>query len=189
MLKAAGKQISVTNLEILLDLSGYYEKNSEKNMYDIENLVKKLISFMGEKMNVERSILLLIAPRNLELDIFKLVDSLSVGNVSHGIRIYEDMIKDGEAPLKILATIVSQIRISIICGMSEANNESMEVMKKKAGSYNDYYMKMNLKRAKTVGYKKLLNGLNRCLETEVNIKSGKMQEKLAMEMLFIGIFD
>ena len=189
MLKASGKQISVTDLEILLDYSGYYEKNSEKNMYDIENLVKKLISFMGEKKNVERSMLLGIAPRNLELDIFKLVDTLSVRNISHGIRIYEDMIKDGEAPMRILATIVSQIRISIICGMSEANHESMEVMKKKAGSNSDYYMKMNLKRAKSVGYKKLLSGLNRCLETEFNIKSGKMQEKLAMEMLFVGIFD
>lgn len=189
LLKEAGKQIAIPDLEYLIDLSGYYDKSSEKNMHDIENLVRKLISFMGDKKSVEKQQLVGIAPRNLELDIFKMVDALSVGNISHGIRIYEDMIKDGEHPMRVLSTIVSQIRSAIICGMAESNQESIERMKKKIGSNSDYYVKMNLKRAKSLGYQKLTKGLNRCLEAEFNIKSGRMHEKLAMEMLFVGLFE
>lgn len=188
LMKEAEKQIGFSELELLIDMTGYYEKNSTKNMYDIANIVKKLISFMGDKKTVEKEMLTGIAPRNLELDIFKMIDTLSVGNVSHGIHIYEDMIKDGEHPMRILSTIVSQIRSALICGMAEANHESMDIMKRKIGSYSDYYIKMNLKRAKALGYKKLTRSLNQCLEAEFNIKSGKMHEKLAMEMLFVSLF-
>ncbi len=183
------KTINPYELDYFVEMTGYLEKSLKKNLYDVENLIKRLISFIGNKHHIDKEMIASIAPRNLELDIFKMTDALSLGNISHGIKIYEDMIKDGEAAMRILSTIVSQIRSAIICGMAEKNHESIEIMKKRIGSYSDYYVKMNLKRAKALGFNRLSRALERCIDAEYSIKSGRMHEKMAMELLFTTLFE
>lgn len=182
------KKIGFKEIEFLIGMSGYLDKNTEKNLYDLENEINKIAAFSGADEEVTQEHITAVMPKNLESDIFKLINNSAEKKVSESLSILSDLLMQGEEIFGILAMITKQIRTMI--GVVELNSKGLDA--KGAASrlkVHEFYAKNCLNHGKKIGMKNLIQGINNCVSTEMSVKSGKMDKRLAMEMLIINMFE
>lgn len=183
-----GKKIAPRERDYLINSTGYLDKNANKTMYDIENLLNKLASFMGSAENVEPGHIEAVLPRSIENDIFKLINACSEKNVDRSLRVYSDLLLEGESSLGILALLTKQIKNMIeVSELYERKYDSSSMSKKL--KIHEYTVKLCIKYSAAIKRTILQSAFHKCVETEMNIKSGKMGERLALEMLFVSLFE
>lgn len=183
-----GKSIGSRELDHFINSTGYLDKNGSKSLYDVENEVKKLISFTGKFSEVRMEHIEATVPRNLENDIFKLINACSEKNVDRSLRVYSDLLLEGESSLGILALLTKQIKN--ILGVSElyAKRYDGKAISEKL-KIHEYTVKLCIKYSSMIKRQVLMSAFSKCIDTEYSIKSGRMGEKMAMELLLVTLFE
>lgn len=183
-----GKNIGPRELDHFINSIGYTDKNSNKTLYDVENEIKKLISFMGNLTDVKMEHIEAVVPRNIENDIFKLINACSEKNVDRSLRLYGDMLLEGESSFGILALLSRQIKnmleVSELYGKRYDARSIAQKLK-----IHEYTVKLCIKYSSSIKRQVLQSAFRKCLNAEFDIKSGKLGERLAMEMLLVGLFE
>ncbi|HYE81198.1 MAG TPA: DNA polymerase III subunit delta [Clostridia bacterium] len=184
----SGKSIGHRELDFFINSMGYIDKNGSKTMYDVENEIKKLAGFMGDSEAVRMEHIEAVIPRNIENDIFKLINACAEKNVDRSLRIYGDLLLEGESSMGILALLTRQIKNML--GVSELYGKRYD-----AGSISEklkiheYTVKLCIKYSSSIKRQVMQSAFGKCLDTEFSIKSGRMGERLAMEMLLVALFE
>lgn len=184
----SGKSIGPRELDHFINSIGYLDKNGSKTMYDVENEIKKLVGFAGNSSEILMKHIEAVVPRNIENDIFKLINACSEKNVDRSLGLYADMLLEGENSFGILSLLSKQIKNMI--EVSELYGKRYD-----AGSIaeklrlHEYTVKLCIKYSSTIKRQILQSAFRKCLDAEFSIKSGRMGERLAMEMLLVGIFE
>ncbi|KUO70678.1 MAG: hypothetical protein APF77_02525 [Clostridia bacterium BRH_c25] len=183
-----GKTIGSKELDYFINSIGYIDKNGNKTMYDVENEIKKLTGFMGSSAEVRMEHIEAVVPRNIEHDIFKLINACAEKNVDRSLRLYGDMLLEGENSFGILALLSKQIKnmltVSELHGKGYDGRSITEKLK-----IHEYTVKLCIKYSSSIKRQVLHSAFRKCLDTEFSIKSGRMGERLAMEMLLVSLFE
>jgi len=188
VLGKSGKKIGSRELGYFINSIGYIDKNGSKTLYDVENEVKKLTSFMGDSADVRMEHIEAVVPRNIENDIFKLINACSEKDVDSSLRVYGDLLLDGESSFGILALLSKQIKnMLVVSELYGRKYDSRSIAQKL--KLHEYTVKLCIKYSSSIKRQALQSAFGKCLNTEFSIKSGRMGERLAMEMLLVGIFD
>ncbi len=188
ILNKAKKQIKPREVDYFVSSSGYLDKNSSKTLYDVENELKKLVSFMGNDTEVTMAHISAIMPKNIENDIFKLINACSERRVSDSLRVYSDLLLEGESSLGILAMLSKQIKnIISVQELYYKGYESKAIADMQR--LHEFTVKLCIKYCDKIKKNKLINAFSRCVGAEMSIKSGKMSDRLAIEMLLVTMFD
>lgn len=187
-LDKSGKSIGSRELDHFMNSIGYIDKNGSKNMYDVENEIKKLVGFAGSSTDILMAHIEAVVPRNIENDIFKLINACSEKDVDRSLRLYGDMLLEGENSFGILAMLSRQIKnmleVSELYGKKYEARGISEKLK-----LHEYTVKLCIKYSSSIKRQVLQSAFRKCLDTEFSVKSGRMGERLAMEMLLVGIFE
>lgn len=181
------KKIGFKEMDYFIVLSGYLDKNSEKNLYNLENEINKISAFAGKEEDITIKHIDAVMQKSLENDIFKLINSSADKRISDSLSVLSDLLTQGEEIFAILAMITKQIRTMI--SVLELNQKGLDA--KAAASrlkVHEFYAKNCLNYGRKIGMQGLIKGLNNCVSIELNVKSGKMDKRLAMEMLIINMF-
>ena len=182
------KKIGHKEIEFFIGMSGYLDKNTDKNLYDLENEIHKIAAYSGDHEEITQEHITAVMPKNLESDIFKLINHSAEKKVSESLSILSDLLMQGEEIFGILAMITKQIRTMI--AVLELNSKGLDA--KGAASrlkVHEFYAKNCLNHGRKIGMQSLINGINHCVSAEMAVKSGKMDKRLAMEMLIINMFE
>ncbi len=99
-----GAMIEDDAIELLLSLAG-------TNLFMLTSEIDKLALYAGENQPINKEIVDRLTARSLEQNIFTLVDKVVHRNVEAALRIYYDLLKQNEEPIKILAVITGQFRL------------------------------------------------------------------------------
>jgi DNA polymerase-3 subunit delta len=183
-----GKSIGPRELDYFISSIGYLDKNGSKTMYDVENEIEKLSGFMGSSTEVGMGHIEAVVPRNIENDIFKLINACSEKNVDLSLRIYSDLLLEGESSLGILALLSKQVKNMLeVCGLCEKKYDRISISEKL--KLHEYTVKLCIKYGSSIKRQVLRSAFKKCLDTDLSIKSGAMEERLAMEMLLAGLFE
>jgi len=183
-----GKKIAVRELEYFINNTGYLDKNGSKTLYDLENMLEKLAGFMGNTEKVELAHLEAVLPRNLENDVWKLINACSEKDVDRSLRVLGDLLTEGENALGILALLTKQIKNMVLVAELREKRLDSKAIAEKLGIH-EYTVKLCSKYSAQIKPNLLQAAFRRCVEAELNIKSGRMGERLAMEMLFVSLFE
>ncbi len=107
--KFSERNLKVSNAAInyLIDRIDYLDEESEKNLYDVENIVKTLADRAAV---VNQAAIDQYVPVPMEHNIFKMMDAISEKRLDASLKILNDFINIGESPIKIFALISSQYR-------------------------------------------------------------------------------
>ena len=181
------KKIGFKEMDYFIILSGYLDKNTEINLYNLENEIDKISAFAGNEEKITIKHIDSVMPKILENDIFKLINSSADKRISESLSVLSDLLMQGEEVFAILAMITKQIRT--MTAVVELNNKGLDA--KGAASrlkVHEFYAKNCLNHGKKIGMRGLIKGLNNCIAAELNIKSGKIEKRLAIEMLIINMF-
>lgn len=172
-----GVTIDSTAKEKLLSLVG-------DNLLMLTSEMNKLATHADQEAILTGDIEKLVA-RSLAHDIFALVDHVVKSNVSDAMRIYRDLIKQKEAPLKILALMVRQFRIlyQVKQLVQQGYGEKMIASRLKL---HPFAVKLAAKQSRQFEAKALLQLLDDLAELDYRIKTGKVGEELGVELFLLG---
>ncbi|MCQ1530879.1 DNA polymerase III subunit delta [Lutispora saccharofermentans] len=184
----AGKEIKPMDLEYFAANTGYLDKNSDMNLYHVQNEINKALAYIGQDKAVTKEHLEKLFPKSLENDIFKLIDACWEKNISKSLKIYNDMLLCGESSFSILAMISKGIKNLIRIKELRSRGLDAKSISEKT-KIHEYTVKLYVKHTDKMNYTGLEKALERCLTCEKDIKTGKSGERLSFEMLFASLFD
>ncbi len=184
----SGKNIGAKELDHFINSIGYIDKNGSKSMYDVENEVKKLMNYIGKATAVHMEHIEAIVPRNVENDIFKLINACSEKDADRSLRVYGDLLLEGESSLGILALLTKQIKNMI--GVAELHNKRYDGKSiSEKLKIHEYTVKLCIKYSASIKSQVLHSAFEKCIDTEFGIKTGRMGDRLAMELLLATLFE
>ena len=178
MFKKYSYTISDDAIEALLERT-----NLDFNLINQE--AEKLMLFAYETKEINERAVLLLVSRNLEENIFELTNALLSKNQTKTIEIFYDLIARNEDPLRILNNIVSKVRelmhTKLLLDKGYRQDQIAEHFHIKSG--RAYYL---VKNAQTIPFAQLENHLKKLSKLDYDIKSGKIDKKLGLELYLLG---
>jgi DNA polymerase-3 subunit delta len=178
----SSKKISEKDIVRFIDVTGYLEKGSNKNLKDLENEIKKISDYIGDHDTVAIKDIELLAPKTIENNIFSLVESIGEKNSEKALMFLSDMLLEGEPEIKILFMITRQFRLLYQIKLMESQGYTPMAIAPKLG-LQQFVVKKYLKQTINFDKNTLQKALYKCLETDYSIKKGKISPRLGMELL------
>ncbi|WP_078577129.1 DNA polymerase III subunit delta [Salipaludibacillus agaradhaerens] len=154
------------------------------NLMIMASEIKKLALHVGEGAIVKQHHVEGLVARSLEQDIFALVDSVVKSNVPRALKIYKDLLKQKEAPLKIVALMVRQFRIlyQVKQLVSQGYGEKMIASQLKL---HPYVVKLAGRQVKKFDDSQLLMLIDQLAELDYQIKTGQVHDELGVELFLL----
>lgn len=154
------------------------------DMIQLETEIRKLGSFLPEDAQVTSYDIDIVCTKSLETKIFDLINSMINGKSEEAVTIYHNLLLMKESPLMVLAMIIRQFRMILQCKVLLEQKQSKSEIAYKM-KIRDFMVREYSKQAEYFRTEELRQALNYCLQTDVNIKTGKINSELALELLIL----
>jgi len=102
-----GKKVSKHILNYFVDRIDYLDAASEKNLFDVDNTIRSISGTVGD---IDEDVINMYVTVPIEHNIFKMMDAISLKDMSNAIQILNQFISNGEPEIKIFAMISQQFR-------------------------------------------------------------------------------
>ena len=182
--KQAKKTISNANMHLLLDETGYFNRESDYDLYTFMNDISKLIAASGDVIE-EKAIRELVI-RDEDTFVFNLLDSIAAGRKDRALAQLHNILGDGGDEFQLIGSIVSQFEL-MYC-TKQMLDEGMQVReiasKLKA---NEYRIKNITKYTQGFSAEKLSKVLSSAYELSSQITTGLLKSSMALELFIAGI--
>jgi len=167
----------------------YFLMQVGNSLEDIKNEVDKIVAYAGTSSEVTReSIDNLITP-SPELTIFQFIDSVSARNKDDALRQMESLIEQGQSIFGILSLIARQLKIMLLCkGYNDLGYSLQQIKDKLKGQpymLHPYAVQKGMQQSRNFTMEQLRQYLNQCLELDYGVKSGKIKDRMGIELLVI----
>ncbi len=173
--KKQGKSISKIDATLLI-------RTVSPDMETVYKECEKIIAYLGERDKVKAEDIEQICVKSLEAQIFQMLDAFGHRNAGTALDIYSKLIRLKESPIMIISMIARQIRL-IIQSKLLLNKGLDSASIAQRLSQRQFVINECIRQSKNFSLEVLQKALNNCLETDVNIKSGKITDVLAVELL------
>jgi len=162
----------------------YFIRNVGGNMETLKNEVDKLIDFStGNTITIED--VNNICTKSIESQIFELVSFIGNKKVEKAINIYNNMLIQKQQPIVILSMIARQFRLIMQSKyLYKRNSYTPEQIAYEISS-REFMVKRYISQSYNFTVKGLINAIEECLETDIKIKTGQINDKIAVEMIII----
>ena len=172
-------KINNQNINLLIERVG-------KNLAILEQEIIKIKTYKNEDKEITTVDILDLTNKNIDADIFELIECVVLKNKEKAIEIYNEMLKMNEEPIKIIVMLANQIRIIY---------QTKELYKKGytekdiASNLNIHPYRIQLALGKSREYDSavLLSYLNKLADLDINIKSGLIDKNLSLELFILAL--
>lgn len=150
----------------------------------IQNEIDKIKIYKDKDYTITSNDIINLVSKRYELDIFNFIDKIIYKKVDEALTIYEEMLKYNEEPIKIISILADNFRLMY---------QSRELQKVGYNIFdigttleeNPYRIKFVLEKSKDYTNQKLLELINELADIDLNIKTGKIDKELALELFII----
>jgi DNA polymerase-3 subunit delta len=177
--KKKGGQINAPAVDTLATFVG-----NDLRLLDQE--IEKLVVYVDGARPISEGNVRLLVSYVQEANIFEMVDALGQRNGQRAARLLHQLLDAGEHPLALLGMIVRQFRIMIQVKELSGQGLSQQDMATRL-KLHPFVVKKTTRQAMNFSMEQLETVYRRLLETDVAIKTGKMNEVLALDMLVVGL--
>ncbi len=175
LLAREGKKITGATMELLLSKTG-------DDMENIRSELDKLISYTLGRDVITAQDVEAICTTQLTNKIFEMIGAISSRKVQRAMELYEDLLLLREPPMRILFLIARQfnqlLTIKDMAGKGVAKAEIASGLK-----LPPFVVGKLLTQSRAFTREQLLSYLELCVETEEAVKQGRLQDRLAVEIL------
>ena len=179
--KTAGIAIRRDLLRYLIDETGYFNKNSEYRIFNLENDIKKIIAGSnGEEIRPED----ISSALNADMDtfVFNFLDAAANKKKDAAFTIMHNMLSSGSDVFAITGMLVNQFEL--LLEVKEFKEDAMsqgEIVK--TMKIHEFRVKKAMQTADRFTKTKLKEILVQLYEIDRNIKTGALEQNLALELL------
>lgn len=177
-LRREGKKISGNNLNFFMSRTG-------TDMETIEKELEKLICYTYGREVIEGENIDAVCCGQTVNQIFKMVDAIAGKRQKEALELYYDLLALKEPPMRILFLIVKQFQSLMQIKALYQKGFDHKTIASKAG-VPEFALRKYLEQAKRFTKEQLLQAVERGTGAETDIKTGKMADQLAVELLIIS---
>lgn len=128
-----------------------------------------------------------VATKTTEYRVFDLSEKVVMGESAQAINLLHEMIASGEERLMLLSLLARQYRQMLFTALLDKAGKSKDVISKTL-AVPPFAVGKNLKLAQSFSLADLRQFYALCIQTEYDIKSGKISEEGSLESLILRIF-
>lgn len=177
ILKKEQKNITRFTMELFLEKTG-----TDMNQISME--LEKLLSYtMGKEIITAEDVEAICTSQTVN-QIFEMISAMAAKNQRKALDLYYDLLALKEAPMRILYLIARQFNQIML--ISELNSQGMgrEAIAQKLG-IQSFIVRNGIQYARAFSGEQLRYAVETAVQTETDVKTGKLDEKLAVELLIV----
>lgn len=178
--KAAGVDISPRMLSLLIETTGYRNRESEYRLFNFENDIAKIIA-LSDGISIVESDITQTVNGDMDKFVFDMLDGISNGQKDKAFSILYNMIHSGASAFAIVGAIVSHFELMLAVKQLRQDGMDLGSIHKRLGG-SEFRLKKMIPYANKYSVDKLKRTLSDIYEVERNIKMGILTEQMALEM-------
>lgn len=172
-----GKKITQSVMQLFLSKTG-------SDMENIDKELEKLICYTLDKTEISAADVEAICTGQTENKIFEMIDAISAKNQKKALDLYYDLLALKEAPMRILFLIARQFQnLLLIKSMSAKGYPAVSIAK--TAGMPSFAVQKNLRQAGAFKMNQLKEAIEDCGQAEEDVKTGRMADQLAVELLIV----
>ena len=187
---------SIDNISLVKNLFEDYSISNDNVKYLISRVgedssllaseIEKIKIYKNDDKTITHDDITNLTTKSLEVNNFKLIDAIINKNKAEAFSLYQDRIKLNEEPIAIIISLANQIRIMYqvkqlyLEGYTENNIASILKI-------HPYRVKLASQNARKYDSDILLNYLKQLADLDINIKTGKVDKTLGLELFIIAL--
>lgn len=181
---AGGKMIARRELDFLIDISGYYNKESTYTLTQMDADVGKIVKATADDA-ITTDVIEDLLTGDSDRFVFNLVDALVSGNRARALEIAETIINEEDGSMQVTALLTKQFEI--MYDALELSQEGMSIaqMAKKTG-INEYRFKKAWQAANSYSLSRIRKLLTELYNIDRDIKRGDIDKDIALELFVIS---
>jgi len=153
------------------------------DLHALNNELEKLALYVAGQRAIQKDDVERLVAYTEEAEDFGLANAIGQRNARKAYDQLHKLLDEGKHPMAILGIIAAQVRgLLEVKDMAERNLSPREIAKKK-GWRSDYPARMRLKEAARFSMARLENILEQLLQIDLDIKTGRVDSLLALDML------
>lgn len=175
ILKREGKKITMNTMNLFLERTG-------EDMNTIKSELEKLVAYVGDREIVTDEDVFTITTVSVSGQVFDMVGAMVSGNITKAMNLYHDLLTLREPSMRILFLIARQFNqlmlVKELLQTGKNKNDIAAIMK-----ISPYIAGKLLAQVKSYSYEALKSMVELCVQYEEDVKTGKLEDRLAVEML------
>ncbi len=172
-----GKKITQSVMQLFMSKTG-------SDMENIDKELEKLICYTLDKTEISAADVEAICTGQTENKIFEMIDAISARNQKKALDLYYDLLALKEAPMRILFLIARQFQnLLLIKSMSAKGYPAVSIAK--TAGMPSFAVQKNLRQAGAFKINQLKEAIEDCGQAEEDVKTGRMADQLAVELLIV----
>ena len=183
--KESGKLIRPALTARLIEASGYFDKDTDYTLYNLENDIKKAVAY-NEEVEISPEAIDNTVSGNMDTNVFNMIDSISRDKKHEAYQLLHNLLVSGEKEYKLLALLCSHFEIILSVKEMKEEGRSFSEMRELLGIHE-----FRIKKAAAFAEKYSLTHLRKILqktyEIDKNIKTGLLEAALALELFVAEI--
>lgn len=172
-------QIGKKEITLLLDRVG-------DNLNLLHQEIQKIKLYKDTDLVITEDDIIELTHKNVDTDIFNLIENIVRKNKNSALESYKEMIRLGEEPIKIIIMLANQFRLIYQArnlykkGYSEKDISSLL-------GVHPYRIKLAITKGNQFQDTTLLSYLTCLSELDMNIKNGKIDKELGLELFILNL--
>lgn len=175
------RQLGLLLSDAMID---FFLHTVEHDMENIDRELQKLSAYQKEGEPIRPEDIRAICTISLEARVFDLVKAVAERRAEQALQIYRNLMQKKESPYMVLSLMTRQFRLILetllLSSAGKTQPEIQEMLEIRSFAVKEYQRQAG--RFSPEGWKKALRD---CLDTDISIKSGRMGEEAAVELLIL----
>ena len=173
----AGKKITRDTMMLLLSRIGL-------DMNTVKNETDKIIAYTHGREEITSADIELLCTAQLQDKVFDMIDAMASKDKDKVIRLYSDLLALKEPQMKILVLIGKHFSNLMAVKVMVENGDSNSIISQKLG-LRPFFVGKYISQAKGFSVKQLRRAMDDCAEADNSVKTGKIEEKYAAELIIL----
>lgn len=183
--RAAGAEITPAALNLLIEETGYFNKESDYSLFHFENDIKKIIAHAEGGRVCEEDVRSMVAG-DMETFVFDMLDAITGNRKDRAFQILYNILYSGKDAFSIIGAIVSQFELLLSVKQLKDDGMALSAMHRKLGG-SEYRIKKMIPYANRYSQSKLKETLSSIYQVDRQIKTGLLDSRTALELFIAGI--
>lgn len=172
-------KISNNDIDLLIERVG-------NNLSILNSEIEKIKIYKNDNKQITTNDIIDLTTKSIDTDIFKFIDNIINKNKSEVLETYNELIKLGEEPIKIIVMLANQFRLMYqVKGLTKKGYSEKDIAK--LLDIHPYRVKLSLGKSKSFSDDKLLSILKQLADLDCDIKKGKIDKYLGLELFILSL--
>ncbi len=183
--REAGKTARPSVVAELIAASGYYDKDTDYTLYNLENDIRKAVAY-NDSSEIRMDAVENTVSGNMDTNVFAMIDALGRDRKEEAYQLLHNLLVSGEQVYKLLALLCSHFETILSVKELKEEGKSFAEMKEILGIH-EFRIKKAASFAEKYTPGKLRRILQKTYEIDKSIKTGLLESSLALELFIAEI--